>query len=86
MLLKRVMDSDLSAGVRQRPVNVTAGRSLAVWEMDIVNPADNPGHCPPSVAWIMTRSAGRVVQLRLFHPIPLRAAAVPPELHGTWPQ
>ena len=84
-LLERAMDGDLTAGVRQRPVNVAAGRSLTVWEMDIVNPADNPGHCPPSVAWIMTRSAGRVAQLRLFHPIPLKTSAVPPELHGAWP-
>lgn len=80
-LLERAMDGDLAAGVRQRPVNVAAGRSLAVWEMDIVNPADNPGHCPPSVAWIMTLSAGRVAQLRLFHPTPLKPSVVPPELH-----
>ncbi|MFB9246791.1 RNA polymerase sigma factor [Sphaerisporangium melleum] len=85
-LLERGMDDDLAAGVRQRPVNVAAGRSLAVWEMDIVNPADDPDHCPPSVAWIMTLSGGRVTHLRLFHPVPLRTAVVPPELHGIWPQ
>ena len=65
------METDLAAGVRQRPVNVVAARSLAVWEMDILNPADDPAHCPPSVAWIMTLSGGRVAQLRLFHPRPV---------------
>ncbi|MFG6194593.1 RNA polymerase sigma factor [Nonomuraea sp. JJY05] len=84
-LLERGMDGDLSAGVRQRPVNVAAGRSLTVWEMDILNPADDPGHCPPSVAWIMSLSDGRVARLRLFHPVPLRTAVLPPELREVWP-
>jgi RNA polymerase sigma-70 factor (ECF subfamily) len=79
------MDGDLTAGVRQRPVNVAAGRSLTVWEMDLLNPADDPGHCPPSVAWIMSLSGGRVARLRLFHPVPLRTAVLPPELQDTWP-
>ncbi|MFI5474505.1 RNA polymerase sigma factor [Streptomyces cacaoi] len=76
-LLTRAMDGDLAAGVRQRPVNVAAGRSLAVWEMDLVNPADDPDHCPPGVAWIMSLSGGRVAQLRLFHPVPLRDSLMP---------
>jgi len=66
--LARAMDADLAAGVRQRPVNVVAARSLVVWEMDILNPADDLHHCPPSVAWIMSLRGGRVAQLRLFHP------------------
>lgn len=69
--LARGMEADLAAGVRQRPVNVVAARSLAVWEMDLINPADDPHHCPPGVAWIMMLSGGRVAQLRLFHPQPV---------------
>ncbi|GAA2880643.1 sigma-70 family RNA polymerase sigma factor [Nonomuraea rubra] len=84
-ILERVMNGDLAAGVRQRPINVAAGHSLTVWEMDILNPADNPAHCPPSVAWIMTLRGGRVAQLRLFHPARLRRTAVPPELREVWP-
>ncbi|MFE2579629.1 RNA polymerase sigma factor [Streptomyces sp. NPDC059378] len=76
-LLARGMDGDLAAGVRQRPVNVAAGRTLAVWEMDLVSPADDPGHCPPAVAWIMSLSGGRVAQLRLFHPVVLRDSVLP---------
>ena len=77
--LERGMEDDLAAGVRQRPRHVLAGRSLAVWEMDIVNPADDPAHCPPAVAWIMNLRGGRVSELRLYHPGPPRgpAPAVP---------
>ncbi|ACU73997.1 RNA polymerase, sigma-24 subunit, ECF subfamily [Catenulispora acidiphila DSM 44928] len=70
-LITRAMDCDLAAGVRQRPVKVIAGRSLAVWEMDITSPPDNPEHCPPTAAWVMDLDGGRVARLRLFHPRPL---------------
>lgn len=72
-LLVRGMDADLTAGVRQRVVHVVAGRSLVVWEMDLINPKENPEHCPPAVAWLMTLDEGRVHRLRLFHPRPVRA-------------
>ncbi|MGW7366226.1 RNA polymerase sigma factor [Streptomyces sp. NPDC054841] len=75
-LLVRSMDSDVEAGVRQRLIHAVAGRSLAIWEMDILNPADNPEHCPPEVAWLMSLDdAGRVHRLRLFHPRPQRATS-----------
>ncbi|MCI3275024.1 RNA polymerase sigma factor [Streptomyces cylindrosporus] len=73
-LLVRSMDGDIEAGVRQRLVHAVAGRSLVVWEMDILNPADDPEHCPPTVAWLMSLDgAGRVHRLRLFHPRPVQA-------------
>ncbi|WP_239154158.1 RNA polymerase sigma factor [Amycolatopsis sp. FDAARGOS 1241] len=65
--LLRGMEGDLAAGVRQRPVHVLAGRDVVVWEMDLINPADDPAHCPPGVAWLMTRDQGRVTELRLHH-------------------
>jgi RNA polymerase sigma-70 factor (ECF subfamily) len=79
-LLLRGMDGDLTAGVRQRPRHVVAGRSLAVWEMDLINPSDDPEHCPPAVAWIMNLSGGRVRELRLYHALP--AEAGPARLGG----
>ncbi|WP_194905403.1 RNA polymerase sigma factor [Catenulispora rubra] len=75
-LITRAMDCDLAAGVRQRAVNVTAGRSLAVWEMAVTSPADDPEHCPPSAAWVMDLEGGRVARLRLFHPRPLAESVV----------
>ncbi|MCX4911577.1 RNA polymerase sigma factor [Streptomyces sp. NBC_00878] len=73
-LLLRGMDGDLEAGVRQRLAHAVAGRSLVVWEMDLLAPADDPDHCPPSVAWLMTLDdAGRPHRLRLVHPRPVQA-------------
>lgn len=66
-LLLAGMDWDLSAGVRQRPLHVVAGRSLVVWEMELINPPDNPDHCPPGVAWIMTLDGGRFDRVSLHH-------------------
>ncbi|MFB7493424.1 RNA polymerase sigma factor [Streptomyces sp. NPDC056161] len=74
-LLLAGMDLDLSAGVRQRPAHVVAGRSLIVWEMDLINPPDQPDHCPPGVAWIMTLDGGRIDRVSLYHtprPDPVR--------------
>jgi len=63
------MDSDLTAGVRQRLVQAVASRDVTIWTMDLVNPPDNPEHCPPGVVWVMTRRQGRVAKIRLFHPM-----------------
>jgi RNA polymerase sigma-70 factor (ECF subfamily) len=74
-LLLAGMDGDLVLGVRQRPVHIVAGRSLAVWEMDLINPPDRPGHCPPGVAWILTLAGGRVERVSLVHAPRTQAAA-----------
>ncbi|MFD4638307.1 RNA polymerase sigma factor [Lentzea sp. NPDC058436] len=60
---------DLEAGVRQRFVDTVVGPDITIWEMDILNPADDPEHCPPAVTWVMTLQDRRVSQLRLFHPV-----------------
>lgn len=67
-LLLAAMDDDLAAGVRQRPRHTIAGADVAIWEMDLINPPDNPDHCPPSVVWLLALNGGRVQRLRLFHP------------------
>jgi RNA polymerase sigma-70 factor (ECF subfamily) len=65
--LVRGMEGDLEAGVRQRFVDVVTSRDTTIWEMDLVNPAEDPEHCPPAVAWVMSLEDGRVSELRLFH-------------------
>jgi RNA polymerase sigma factor (sigma-70 family) len=65
--LVRGMEGDLAAGVRQRVVDVVTSRDTTIWEMDLINPADDPEHCPPAVTWVMSLDGGRVSQLRLFH-------------------
>jgi RNA polymerase sigma-70 factor (ECF subfamily) len=76
-LLLAGMDSDLSAGVRQRPLHIVAGRSLVIWEMELINPRDNPDHCPPGVAWIMTLDGGRFDRVSLYHAPRPKAAPTP---------
>jgi RNA polymerase sigma-70 factor, ECF subfamily len=66
--LVRGAAGDLEAGVHQRFVHAVVGRDLTIWEMDLLNPVEDPEHCPPAVTWVMSRENGRVSQLRLFHP------------------
>ncbi|MFF1868198.1 RNA polymerase sigma factor [Kitasatospora herbaricolor] len=65
--LIRGMADDLEAGVRQRFVSAVASRDTVIWEMDLLNPPDDPDHCPPAVAWLMSMKDSRMHQLRLFH-------------------
>lgn len=65
--LVRGMEGDLEAGVHQRFVDVVTSRDTTIWEMDLLNPAEDPEHCPPAVTWLMSLKDGRVSQLRLFH-------------------
>jgi RNA polymerase sigma-70 factor (ECF subfamily) len=64
----RGMAGDLEAGVRQRMRETVASRDVTIWEMDLINPPDDPDHCPPSVVWLFTLSQGRPARLRLIHP------------------
>jgi RNA polymerase sigma-70 factor (ECF subfamily) len=67
-LLLRSMDRDLEAGIRQRLVRTVASRNLTIWENDLISPPEDPEHCPPSVAWILSRRGGRIHRLRLVFP------------------
>lgn len=73
--LVRAMNRDLDDGVHQRLTNVVAGREVVIWETDLVNPPDDPFHCPPAAVWVQFLEAGRVRRFRLFH-LP-RDAGVP---------
>jgi RNA polymerase sigma factor (sigma-70 family) len=62
------MDSDIAAGVRQRLVSSVASQDLTIWQMKIINPPGDPGHCPPGVIYLMSLRGDQVQRLRLFHP------------------
>jgi RNA polymerase sigma-70 factor (ECF subfamily) len=62
------MECDLEAGVRQRLVHTVASRDITIWEMDMISPADDPEHCPPSLVWLVSLDQDRVRRIRLFHP------------------
>ncbi|HEU5109495.1 MAG TPA: sigma-70 family RNA polymerase sigma factor [Micromonosporaceae bacterium] len=73
-LLTSIMNSDLAAGVRQRPVRVTAGGSVTILECDLLSPAWDPYHCPPGVLWLIRTDGGRMTRISLHHPSPRGAA------------
>ena len=61
------LDRDLSAGVRFRLTNVVGGADSAIWETTLINPADDPDHCPPAAVWVQQLRDGRVEQMRIVH-------------------
>jgi RNA polymerase sigma-70 factor, ECF subfamily len=67
-LVVRGMEGDLAAGVRQRLKHTVASRGITIWEMDMINPVDDPAHCPPAVTWLVSLAEGRIRRIRLFHP------------------
>jgi RNA polymerase sigma factor (sigma-70 family) len=62
-----LLDRSTSAGVVQRLPTVVASRQIVIWETEILNPPEDPYHCPAGSAWLMWHDAGRVSRLRLFH-------------------
>lgn len=65
--LVEVMDAGQAAGVRQRLVDVVASRDIAIWDIDVLNPAADPAHCPPRTSWLLFLDGGRVRRFRQFH-------------------
>jgi RNA polymerase sigma-70 factor (ECF subfamily) len=64
-----VFDRDfLSHGVRHELLNVVASRDVVIWEAALLNPPEDPFHCPPGVVWVQFLDRGRVSKLRLYHP------------------
>jgi len=62
-----LLDRSTSAGVVQRLQSVVASRQIVIWEAAMLNPPEDPYHCPAGAAWVMWLDAGRVSRLRLFH-------------------
>lgn len=64
----KIMEADLAAGVRQRPLQVTASHRFTIIEAALLSPPWDPTHCPPGVVWLLTMNGEQVARLRLFHP------------------
>jgi RNA polymerase sigma factor (sigma-70 family) len=62
-----LLDRSSGAGVELRLAGVVASRQIVIWEADVLNPPDDPHHCPAGAAWLMWLDAGRVSRLRLFN-------------------
>jgi RNA polymerase sigma-70 factor, ECF subfamily len=61
-----LLDRSTGAGVEQRLTTVVASRQIVIWETEVLNPPEDPHHCPAGSAWLMRLDAGRVSRLRLF--------------------
>jgi RNA polymerase sigma-70 factor (ECF subfamily) len=61
-----LLDRSAGAGVEQRLTTVVASRQIVIWETEVLNPPEDPHHCPAGSAWLMGLDAGRVSRLRLF--------------------
>ncbi|MEU7890333.1 sigma-70 family RNA polymerase sigma factor [Microbispora bryophytorum] len=66
--LPTAFDRDVSAGVRHKLLNVVASREVVIWEAALLNPPENPFHCPPAAVWVHFMDRGRVGKLSLHHP------------------
>jgi len=69
------IDGDAKAGVRLEPQRVLGTGPVIVIEGSFVNPPEDPFHCPPGVALVIFRQAGRARRLHLYlSPRPPRIA------------
>ncbi|PMR58068.1 sigma-70 family RNA polymerase sigma factor [Verrucosispora sp. ts21] len=66
--LARTMYADVHDGVVYRLANIVAARDVVILETDLINPPEDPFHCPPSAVWVQSLEADRVSRLRVFHP------------------
>ncbi|GGJ58304.1 RNA polymerase sigma factor [Streptomyces brasiliensis] len=66
----QAMENDLEVGVRPALTDVVAGGDVLIWELELISPASNPDHCPPSAVWLQSLDGGRVRTVTLFHPAP----------------
>ncbi|MEU0188045.1 RNA polymerase sigma factor [Streptomyces sp. NPDC006207] len=65
--LQVAWDNNEAIGVQQHLRNVVASRQVAIYEAALINPPEDPFHCPPGIVWVMSLAGGRVTKLRLYH-------------------
>lgn len=65
--LGALMDLTLNDGVGLRLHDAVGSRGVLVWETDFLNPASDPEHCPPTMAWLLRLEQGRVVRLGITY-------------------
>lgn len=63
----QVVESNMADGVRHRLRDVVAGGGIALWDIELVNPPEDPSHCPPGVVWVLSFDHGQVRGARMLH-------------------
>lgn len=67
---------DVAAGVRLDAVNVVHSGSISVLEGRLINPPDDPFHCPPAATLVAFHSGSRAKQIAELH---IHLAPRPPD-------
>jgi RNA polymerase sigma-70 factor (ECF subfamily) len=62
-----MMQDTLGAGVGLRLLHAVASGGILVWEIEFRNPARDPQHCPPAMAWLHSMRQGRTERLRIAY-------------------
>jgi len=65
--LARVLAGDFADGVRGRPARVIAGPGLAVLELLLDSPPEQPLHCPPAATFVLFHDGERTHRLRIHY-------------------
>ncbi|MFC7025547.1 RNA polymerase sigma factor [Promicromonospora thailandica] len=65
--MRQAMARDVADGVRHRLADVVAGHDLELWEIELVNPPEDPDHCPPGALWVLRLEGDQVHRTHLFH-------------------
>ncbi len=60
------VDEDMHAGVRVHLQRVLASGNITVLEASLVNPADDPAHCPPGGAMVLLHGPLQVRRMHLY--------------------
>jgi RNA polymerase sigma-70 factor (ECF subfamily) len=63
----RVIESNLADGVRPRLRDVVAGGGIALWDIELVSPPEDPLHCPPGAVWVLGFDDNQVRTARMLH-------------------
>lgn len=65
--LKRMIEEDITYGIRLSNIQVMSSGAISIVEMQNINPAEHPDHCPESGVIVLYRNKNKVVKLNLHN-------------------
>ncbi len=81
------MDRDLELGVKMHPEEIMSSKDVAVIELDVESPPDDPHHCPSAISQVAIYRDGKIHRLHWYlPPRPVREGnweeSLPPAAEG----
>jgi RNA polymerase sigma factor (sigma-70 family) len=62
------MERDLEIGVKMHPEEVISSKDVAVIELDVESPPDDPHHCPSAISQVAVYRGGKIHRLHWYLP------------------